>query len=183
MQLARSRCMSMSRCEGRLQDQVPVIFALEAESWRMRCCDNAISSCPNTSYICRLVVSTDWNLCQGGHQTNRPNWRSHFGCLNLLLEDKSLESKPLKLHTNFRVRVSSSESKPLLFCSRSLCFFVLVPGRNFVIYLRPSLCCCSRNLSRISPIVVRQYRLDVYAKECSQRRFWVFPAILCYQSP
>jgi hypothetical protein len=77
-------------------------------------------------------------------------------------------------HTDIRVRVSSSESKPLLSRSRSLCFFVLAPRRNIAIHMKPSAHCCSRNFNYIHPTVVRQYRLDVYAKECNQRQIRLF---------
>lgn len=46
------------------------------------------------------------------------------GCmhrLGLLLEDKGLESKPLKCSVELGFRVSIVESKPLLFSSRDLC--------------------------------------------------------------
>ena len=39
----------------------------------------------------------------------------------LPIEDKGLESKPLKCSTNLGFRVSIFEPKPLLFSSRDLC--------------------------------------------------------------
>jgi hypothetical protein len=70
-------------------------------------------------------------------------------------------------YTDIRVRVSSSESKPLLSRSRSLCFFMLAPRRNIAIYVKPSTHYCLRNFNCIYLIVVRQYGLNVYAKECN----------------
>jgi hypothetical protein len=44
-----------------------------------------------------------------------------FPSLSLPIEDKGLESKPLKCSTNLGFRVSIFKLKPLLFSSRDLC--------------------------------------------------------------
>ena len=93
-------------------------------------------------------------LADANDPTEQTSWRSwHIRQASSLgsqqvafplpIEDEGFESKPLKLHTNFRVGVSGGESKPLLSRSRSLCFFVFAPRRNFAIHVRLSVSFCS----------------------------------------
>jgi hypothetical protein len=105
---------------------------------------------------------------------------------DLSIEDEGFESKPLKLHTNFRVRVSRSESKPLLSRSRSLCFYVLASVRDFGNQISALCNHCSRCSNRINPTVVRQYGSDVYAKNAAKAEFEYAPQLRaddCHRRP